>query len=142
MALYSRCGHTLRSYIRPHLRSRQRAHALSAVRPGVGVRWVVWSGASRRVFGQWPAASHRGCSPPPTRRGLAAAQHWPPLPAASPPPPRGLPQSDASCLDIKKGLAISRKSLIKLTFIWWEMQVSNLRPLQCETYFQVFFDVR
>ena len=43
-----------------------------------------------RCFSQWPAASMECCSPPPTRRGLAAARHWPPAPAARP-PPRGLP---------------------------------------------------
>jgi hypothetical protein len=30
------------------------------------------------------------CVPPPTRRGLAAAQHWPHAPAARP-PPKGAP---------------------------------------------------
>lgn len=37
-----------------------------------------WSGASRFVLVSGPSASPGCCSPPPTRRGLAAARHWPP----------------------------------------------------------------
>ena len=34
--------------------------------------------------------------------------------------------------DQKKALRVSSKCLISLGILWWAMQVSNLRPLQCE----------
>jgi hypothetical protein len=36
--------------------------------------------------------------------------------------------------DVKKALRISSKCLISLRQKWWAMQVSNLRPPQCEDY--------
>jgi hypothetical protein len=39
--------------------------------------------------------------------------------------------AEASHVQNKKGLMISHKPLIYNVF-WWEVQVSNLRPLQCE----------
>ena len=68
-----------RSLARP---TRRRLHALVlVVAPGH------WSGASRCVLVSGLSASNR-CVPPPARRGLAAAQHWPHAPAC-PSAPQG-----------------------------------------------------
>jgi hypothetical protein len=51
-----------------------------------------WSGASRSVSGQWPAASHDVCAPPTLwpRRCAALALRW-----SAPSAPKGLPQPSA-----------------------------------------------